>query len=770
MKIETKTAKSFMVTVYYERPDEQVNTVIWNGSEMFQTATAQQAAQAIIDFKANNPEYTITEVFIKDFETYKKYSSTDADIQALNSKDIEVEAEVAEVEKNTDTNAAENSVATEKSPAKFEVGKTYFYIWNEDTGRPHMSRYTVEKRTAKTVVIGGSRSKISYCDWADCEVAKVGYGRYIYAKDLYTVEAVASQIEEDKAWDKMEADANRRCREVEAAKAEREEVMSTPLISEEAMDVAIEAEMANAAIEETDSSENTVDVMPKMTITVKLARNRVASYYEDGKRISMRNLIEDIRHKFYLNMFQVDAILRAALYFGELNIGTDKVQPPRTCDDFWRFFDKRDLDIKEFDREYNAGVYDEDKRIRREIWFGDKAKETATDILSAETVADSIAFNRDHEEAMNALHALNIPTIVKEIIAKLGSDAKVGKYITSTSFRMRGQKNSVPVECIAIGSTDFNRAEKALYMLKDALATLPIEFDHEPVIEVIDIYKNDSVPVWYADETDGSEEDIDETFDANVMPVEIEDIDDELIDEPTIEERKVGDEIVEYHDGKFSGVHSLKYGAMMCILPSGEVTYYTNPLKLNSKEFDFNDVDRWDKADFYDILSERGAVIFDGAEDVTAEPNVDNFDIELAKLKANVNKTQAALIEAQENHEHAVDALGDFLNDAALKLKNKLDAIRFDYPLTLKTVGGSTYRIADFSEIYIGAYHIGCGVEFHFENWKARTIARYDTPAQVEMAINQLKAAIEAGEEEFTFLTIEDLKKPPLDVRRIKCA
>lgn len=100
----------------------------------------------------------------------------------------------------------------EKKIAKFAEGKTYFNIWNQEDGRPHMRRYTVVKRTPKTIVLkSGSRCRIS--DWSgtfNSEAAKIGYRSYILAKDVCTIEAENRQIESDKAWDNIEAEQHRR--------------------------------------------------------------------------------------------------------------------------------------------------------------------------------------------------------------------------------------------------------------------------------------------------------------------------------------------------------------------------------------------------------------------------------------------------------------------------------------------------------------------------------------------------------------------------------
>lgn len=154
-------------------------------------------------------------------------------------------------------------------------------------------------------------------------------------------------------------------------------------------------------------------------------------------------------------------------------------------------------------------------------------------------------------------------------------------------------------------------------------------------------------------------------------------------------------------------------------------------------------------------------------ENTVAQVKIDNaqsqdeFHAELAKLKTAADEAYATFVKAQEAHEQTKNALKNFLDDTAFKLKQKLDALPLNYKITLKKTSGSTYRVSDFSEIYIGAYHLGCDVEFRFENWAGRRIVHYETPAQVENVINQLKAAIGRGDKEFTFSTVEELNITP---------
>ena len=96
--------RKFQVNVHYEVSE---NGIITDGLNGTTTATAQEAAQWIINFAEENSNYTITEFSIRDCETYKKYRSEDADIQALNSKS---EAATEETTKASTDNNVETAI------------------------------------------------------------------------------------------------------------------------------------------------------------------------------------------------------------------------------------------------------------------------------------------------------------------------------------------------------------------------------------------------------------------------------------------------------------------------------------------------------------------------------------------------------------------------------------------------------------------------------------------------------------------------------------
>ena len=76
--------------------------------------------------------------------------------------------------------------------------------------------------------------------------------------------------------------------------------------------------------------------------------------------------------------------------------------------------------------------------------------------------------------------------------------------------------------------------------------------------------------------------------------------------------------------------------------------------------------------------------------------------------------------------------------------------------MTLITARGTKEFCRDFRDIYIDSFNY-FDVEFVFRNWKGISLARYNTPAQVETVITMLKNTIARGEKEFTFPTVEQL-------------
>ena len=155
----------------------------------------------------DNVEYDYVKVEVK---IWNVVSEERVCIEAKDEVKIRIETSEAE-EQTANVETAENQTA------KFEEGKTYFNIWNQEDGRPHMRHYTIVKRTPKTIVLkSGYRCRI-FTNENGVEAAKVSYGTYIYASNLCTLETANRQIETDKAWNNIEAEQRRRYHEIKAA-------------------------------------------------------------------------------------------------------------------------------------------------------------------------------------------------------------------------------------------------------------------------------------------------------------------------------------------------------------------------------------------------------------------------------------------------------------------------------------------------------------------------------------------------------------------------
>lgn len=179
--------------------------------------------------------------------------------------------------------------------------------------------------------------------------------------------------------------------------------------------------------------------------------------------------------------------------------------------------------IKDLDENHIAKHPDDEslKELRAE-WVVELTdlKAQLAELTPTEVNVDNYAVNLDSQEAARAEDdddALIPPW--KEIFAELEDDPNAddftkARYITSVAYTPKGQNEELPWHCASIRSTDFARAEKALELYKSALADLPIEFVEEPCIYLATaiIGDGDSIPVYYAAETDGTEEDSDENI------------------------------------------------------------------------------------------------------------------------------------------------------------------------------------------------------------------------------------------------------------------
>lgn len=223
---------------------------------------------------------------------------------------------------------------------------------------------------------------------------------------------------------------------------------------------------------------------------------------------------------------------------------------------------------------------------------------------------------------------------------------------------------------------------------------------------------------------------------------------------------KIGEDTIEYDTaGKIEWVVSDKYGALLQFLPSGEIAYFTKPLKDDGKSF-YNELDRWCADDFFLNLAERGACII-------GDPKpTDDFASKLAELeskeaaaRAAVEKAKVALLaaqnvsdEAEAEYRKARKEISRLLNTTASKLTEKIWELPLN-AMTLNNQDGKSFK----------AQH-GGAVTPHIENtfkisngWK--TCGYYETPAQVTRVIEMLAAALKADKTEFTFPTVDALNQ-----------
>jgi len=190
----------------------------------------------------------------------------------------------------------------------------------------------------------------------------------------------------------------------------------------------------------------------------------------------------------------------------------------------------------------------------------------------------------------------------------------------------------------------------------------------------------------------------------------------------------VGEENVHFFNGQLFLIRSLKYRARW--QDGSWFVSLGDRAQFKSDE------------EFFQIMAERGAC--------TVEPD---FATKLAKLQAERDAAQKALVKAQEEYEKIKGKLQGFLADAAYDLAKNLQIINPDGEIRLVTqTGGFSFRPADFDNVYIDSFRDGA--EFAFTDWRSRKYTRYDTPAQVEAVIKELAAAVERGDSEFTFLPV----------------
>lgn len=153
----------------------------------------------------------------------------------------------------------------------------------------------------------------------------------------------------------------------------------------------------------------------------------------------------------------------------------------------------------------------------------------------------------------------------------------------------------------------------------------------------------------------------------------------------------------------------------------------------------------------------------------TAKTPADDFEAKLAELKAKQSAAKEKELAAKKVYDEAGDkyvecqeATQNFLDAHADKLTEKLKAIEIKSYITLvRDNGKEHYDVFSTNELYVYAFN-GFGKMF-LVRCRGNELGTYDTPAQIETVIERLKAAIERGDREFTFPTIEELTKPEVD-------
>lgn len=135
----------------------------------------------------------------------------------------------------------------------------------------------------------------------------------------------------------------------------------------------------------------------------------------------------------------------------------------------------------------------------------------------------------------------------------------------------------------------------------------------------------------------------------------------------------------------------------------------------------------------------------------------DEFIAKRDKLKANFAAAQDALIAAQDNFDDAENALRKFFNKAAYELCNvfrNAQATLGDKTIIIERQCGLRRTVDKDTDIYIDVHG---GEMFAFVDGTNKTVARYDTPAQVKAVIGKFAAAIQNGDKLFIFPTAEEL-------------
>lgn len=279
----------------------------------------------------------------------------------------------------------------------------------------------------------------------------------------------------------------------------------------------------------------------------------------------------------------------------------------------------------------------------------------------------------------------------------------------------------------------------------------------------------------------------DETFTANVMPAEEDDNDDELVDEPN-------GYLYEINGHSVSNAEYVKFCESIIADLTPKRAYYWQAMQEATNDDDHDawlheycDADETIQECIADIAKITSKEIVDDKsypDDETPEPAaaepVDEFTAELERLKAAYDKATRELdkadnelfkarevakelerkaIAAEDVRFKAKCAYLNFLSDKAEELTAELitpEIFHSDAMVIIKQ-SGQELKLSTLFALRISNHGKG------WEIAKGMVLfGRYDTPAQVEQVIAMLKAAIERGDTEFTFPTIEQLNTPKI--------
>ena len=562
-----------------------------------------------------------------------------------------------------------------------------------------------------------------------------------------------------------------------------------------------------------------------MTITTKTSANgRISGYYVDGKRVSRDKAIEIAAEQREGNLFTVMAERRFELADGTVKIITSVAECKKLETRIGRYMYERDIEVN---GEFIIKVYSDDDaraivdRITEAYLAGYSSCKinvdgTFTVIESEANPADYAITNAALREAVTgevkAAYAARLATEREEIISTplttpealdAAVEAETELANVEPTIREKFLAAKEEIHCVSgryLGNNKFaQKWEQKVLLTWRAISKEHAAFMLQQYGLTIKTYLAEREK-WVAEEIsrgaaqmaiEDQARNIKDKVARESKPLDTDNVFDLL---PTLDElndveedpRFIIMDDAEYteRDARFN--HGERHAAnlqkeLRKIDPTVEVTYdiddeddkdvfffQCDDMFLRSNHATLSGV----KDGFFfhkgnhndETASMTTAAVETLAVAETTKAKAVNFATELAELQANVNVTQAALLKAQDNHENATKALNSFLDNTAVALKNKLDAVKLNYPITLVTKRGASFRISDFNDVYVDAQicdHAG----FCIRNWNGKPFAWYDTPAQIEKVIALLQLAADHGDTEFTFPTTDELNDPNFQVR-----